>query len=109
MKSHSALTTAENLHSQMITHFLLILAQLQCGKSNPSGVQKRVISGTTALPGAWPWQVINSSMKPCDRRSFFYTDNNEICIPSWFDSLINFSSFSGPRRHSLLSSKIVWR
>ncbi|CAB3987219.1 chymotrypsinogen B-like [Paramuricea clavata] len=30
----------------------------QCGQSNPSGVQKRVVSGHTALPGAWPWQAL---------------------------------------------------
>uniref|UniRef100_UPI0039800425 trypsin-like serine protease n=1 Tax=Salmonella sp. s54925 TaxID=3159674 RepID=UPI0039800425 len=28
------------------------------GQSNPTGVQKRVVSGTTALPGAWPWQAL---------------------------------------------------
>lgn len=52
----------------------------QCGKSNPYGVQKRVVSGRSALPGAWPWQVKLHSIT-----SILPKNSNTVCMQATRD------------------------
>ena len=74
---------------------------VECGTK---AVGTRIVGGTIAKPGAWPWQVTMDNLKQADQPHWC---GGSIVSPQWIVSAAHcFSSGSGSKDYAITAGKL---